>query len=118
LKAFSIFGIVFPGVKMHYDPFLGVVTLALALFAVAALWKDARVRLLAALSIAPVVYALGHNSVFQGVLYGLIPSLDKARSPSSAVVLFQFAAAALAAFGIDSVGEAWSRRGTWMLAGF
>jgi hypothetical protein len=118
LKAFSIFGIVFPGVKMHHDPFLGVVTLALALFAVAALWKDTRVRLLAALSAAPLVYALGHNSVFQGMLYGLIPSLDKARSPSSAVVLFQFAGAALAAFGIDAVGEAWSRRGTWVLAGF
>ena len=118
LKAFSIFGIVFPGVKQHFDPFLGVVALSLALLAIAALWKDARVRLLAALSVGSLVYALGHNSVFQGVLYGLIPSLDKARSPSAAIVLFQFGAAALAAFGIDVVGEAWSTRGTWILAGF
>ena len=91
LKAFSLFGIVFPGVKAHFDPFLGVVALSLALLAVTALWRDSRVRLLAALALAAILYALGHNSVFQGALYGLIPQLDKARSPSSAMVLFQFA---------------------------
>ena len=118
LKAFSLFGIVFPGVKAHFDPFLGVVAFALALFAVSTLWRDTRVRLLAALAGAALLYALGHNSVFQGVLYGLIPQLDKARSPSAVVVLFQFAAAALAAFGIDQLATAWSVRGTWLLAGF
>ena len=118
LKAFSLFGIVFPGVKMHFDPFLGVVAFSLALFAVTALWRDARVRLLAALALGVVLYALGHNSVFQGALYGLIPELDKARSASSAMVLFQFAAAALAAFGIDELAQSWSARGTWILAGF
>ena len=118
LKAFSFFGIVFPGVKNHFDPFLGVVGLALALFAVTALWRDARVRLLAALALAVVIYALGHNSVFQGALYGLIPELDKARSTSAAMVLFQFAAAALATFGIDEMARSWTARGTWILAGF
>ena len=118
LKAFSLFGIVFPGVKMHFDPFLGVVAFSLALFAVTALWRDARVRLLAALALAVLLYALGHNSVFQGALYGLIPELEKARSPSAAMVLFQFAAAALAAFGIDELAASWTARGTWILAGF
>ena len=118
LKAFSLFGIVFPGVHAHFDPFLGVVAFSLALFAVTALWRDARVRLLAALALAVVLYALGHNSVFQGALYGLIPELDKARSPSAAMVLFQFAAAALAAFGIDELTASWTARGTWILAGF
>ena len=118
LKAFSLFGIVFPGVKAHFDPFLGVVAFSLALFAVTALWRDARVRLLAALALAVLLYALGHNSVFQGALYGLIPELEKARSPSAAMVLFQFAAAALAAFGIDELTASWTARGTWILAGF
>jgi hypothetical protein len=76
------------------------------------------VRLLAALAVGVVLYALGHNSVFQGALYGLIPELDKARSPSAAMVLFQFAAAALAAFGIDELAASWTARGTWILAGF
>ncbi len=118
LKPFSLFGIVFPSVKAHYDPFLGVVALSLALLAVTALWRDARVRLLAALALAATVYALGHNSVFQGALYALIPELDKARSPSAAMVLFQFAGAALAAFGIDELAASWTARGTWILAGF
>ena len=118
VKAFGLFGIVFPSVRAHYDPFLGVVAFSLALLAVAALWRDARVRLLAALALAAVVYALGHNSVFQGALYGLVPELDKARSPSAAMVLFQFAGAALAAFGIDEVAASWTARGTWILAGF
>jgi hypothetical protein len=118
LKVFSLFGIVFPGVKAHFDPFLGVVAFSLGLFAVTALWRDARVRLLAALALAVVLYALGHNSVFQGALYGLIPGLDKARTASAAMVLFQFAAAALAAFGMDEVAQSWSTRGTWILAGF
>ncbi|MCX6629357.1 MAG: YfhO family protein [Candidatus Solibacter sp.] len=118
LKPFSLFGIVFPGVKAHFDPFLGVVAFSLALFAVTALWRNARVRLLAALALAAILYGLGHNSVFQGALYGLIPELDKARSTSAVVVLFQFAAAALAAFGIDQLAASWTARGTWILAGF
>jgi hypothetical protein len=118
LKAFSLFGIVFPSVKAHFDPFLGVVAFSLALFAVSALWRDGRVRLLAALALAVIIYALGHNSVFQGALYGLIPELDKARTASAAMVLFQFAAAALAAFGIDELAAGWTTRGTWILAGF
>ncbi len=118
LKAFSLFGIVFPGVKMHYDPFLGIVALSLALFAIAALWRDTRVRVLAAIAGAALLYSLGHNSVFQGFLYGLLPELDKARSPSAAVLVFQCAAAALAAFGIDALCESWTPRATWILGGF
>jgi len=118
LWAYSLFGIVFPGVKANFDPFLGVVALSLALLAVTAVWRDARVRLLAALALAAVLYSLGHNSVFQGALYALIPQLNKARSPSAVVVLFQFAAGALAAFGIDELAASWTARGTWILAGF
>ena len=118
LKAFSIFGIVFPGVKMHYDPFLGIVALSLALLAVTALWRDSRVRIFAAIAGGAILYALGHNSVFQGFLYGLLPELDKARSPSAAVVVFQCAAAALAAFGVDSLAAFWTPRATWILAAF
>ncbi len=118
LQAFSLFGIVFSGVKANFDPFLGVVALSLALFAIAARWRDSRVPLLAALALGALLYALGHNSVFQGALYALVPQLDKARSPSAVVVLFQFAAAALAACGIDELPASWPRRGTWFLAGF
>jgi hypothetical protein len=97
----SFFGIVFPGAHEGIDPFIGIVALALAALAVAACWKDWRVRLLFAVGVGAMVYALGQLSVFQGVLYAIVPSLDKARSPASATVLFGFAGAVLAAFGFD-----------------
>ena len=49
------------------------------------------------------VYALGGHSVFQGALYALAPGLDKARTPSAIVFLFQLAVAVLAAFGVDQL---------------
>jgi len=97
----SLPGIVFPGAHEGIDPFIGIVALALAALAVAACWKDWRVRLLFAVGAGAMVYALGQLSVFQGVLYAIVPSLDKARSPASATVLFGFAGAVLAAFGFD-----------------
>ena len=118
LGAISLFGIVFPGIRTHSDPFLGVTAFSLALLALASLWRDPRVRLLAALGLAALLYALANNSVAQGALYAVIPELDKARTPASAIVLFQFAAAALAAFSIDHLATAWKPRYTWMLAGF
>lgn len=122
LKAFSLFGLVFPEVKMHFDPFLGVVALTLALLAVGARWREPMVRILAVLALGALVYSLGHNSVFQGLLYAITPDLEKARTPSAIVVLMQFAAAALAAFGLDHLRDAgpgvWLRRARFTLLGF
>jgi hypothetical protein len=117
LGPITLFGIVFPSLHTNFDPFIGVAAFSLALLAVAALWRDLRVRLLAALGLGALLYSLANNSVAQGVLYALIPELDKARTPSAIVVLFQFAAAALAAFAIDELPAAWKPRYTWMLAG-
>jgi hypothetical protein len=118
LGPISLFGIVFPSIHTNFDPFVGVVAFSLALLAVAALWRDARVRLLGALGLGALLYTLAGNSVVQGALYAIIPELEKARTPSAAVVLFQFAAAALAAFAIDHLSAIWKPRYGWMLAGF
>src|SRR5215469_7100585 len=108
LKLFDLPGIVFPRVQTHVSPFVGVVALALASLALAVTWPNSRVqgtpRIVAAVGLGSLIYALGHHSVFQGFLYGLIPELDKARVPSAAIVVFQFAVAVLAAFGLDQLG--------------
>jgi hypothetical protein len=101
LAPVSFLGVVFPSAHEGVDAFIGIVALTLAALAVAACWKDWRVRLLFAVGVGGMVYALGQLSVFQGVLYAIVPSLDKARSPASATVLFGFAGAVLAAFGFD-----------------
>lgn len=97
----ALFGIVFAGAHDDVDPFVGIVALSLAALAIAACWKNWRVRLLAALALSGLVYALGQFSVFQGALYGLVPSLEKARAPAVATALFGFGIAVLSAFGFD-----------------
>jgi len=97
----GFFGIVFAGANDGNAPYVGIVALMLAALGIAACWKDGRVRVLASIGLGGIVYALGGLSVFQGALYGLVPSLDKARAPLVASALFGFAIAVLAAFGID-----------------
>jgi hypothetical protein len=94
------------------------VALSLALLAVAAAWKDPRVRLLACVAAGAILYALGHNSVFQGVVYALVPAVEKARVPSAAVVVFQCAVAILAAFRFDHRESAANRPARWALTIF
>jgi hypothetical protein len=110
----SLFATVFPGVFHHFDPFVGVAALTLALMALAIGWRDWRLRLLGAIGLGAMVYALGGHSVFQGALYALAPGLDKARAPSAIVFLFQLAVAVLAAFGVDRLSSTppslWVRR--------
>ena len=141
LKLFDLPGIVFPRVQTHVSPFVGLVALALALLALAVGCRRSRVqgapRLLGAVGLGGLIYALGQHSVFQGFLYSLIPELDKARVASAAIVVFQFAVAVLAAFGLDqlgmedacpAVGQAlppanspaslWARRVMWSASGF
>lgn len=117
LKPFELLGTVFPHVKTHSEPFVGAVALGLALLGLAAGWRDGRVRLLGAVGLGGLVYALGQHSVYQGFLYGAIPELDKARVVSAAIVVFQFGVAVLAAFGLDQIGFAegspWPRRIQW-----
>jgi hypothetical protein len=118
----SLFGIVFAGAHDGVDPFVGIVALSLAALAIAACWKDWRVRVLASVALGGIVYAVGGFSVFQGVLYGLVPSLDKARAPSVASAIFGFGVAVLAAFGLDRWREdqptPWTRKVALSAAGF
>jgi hypothetical protein len=123
LKATSLFGILIPGFRANFDPFIGVLALTLAALAVARLWSEWETRWLFSLGLASLLYSLGHQCVIQGLLYSVVPQLNKARSPSAAVVIMQLAAAALAARGIDLLlGERdstpWPRRLQWAALGF
>ena len=85
-------------------------------------WAEKQVRWLAAIALGGIVFALGPNGLLNGVLYSLVPGMDKARVPGAGIVLFSFALAPLAAYGLDYIAkpaaELWSRRATWVLAAF
>ena len=115
----SLLGLVAPLDRRTTDPFLGLAVVSLALLGVATGWQNRAVRMHSVLALGGLAYALGSYSVFQGVLYAVTPFLDKARSPGHAMLVCHFGLVALAAHGMDALGEAgvWKRRVVRGLAG-
>jgi len=96
-----LLGILIPG---YYGPvFVGVVGLALASLALARCWTTREVRIIFAVGVAGLFVALARNDVFHGMLYAVVPLIEKARSPGAAIYLSQFAIATLLAFGLDTI---------------
>jgi hypothetical protein len=117
----SMLGIVIPGVFRHTDPFVGLSALTLAILGLAGSWSDRMTRLFAAIALGGLLFSLGHNSVFHGVLYSLAPLVEKARSPSMAIFIFNFGLCVLIAYGIDSyqlVNSVIVKRAAWFLSAF
>jgi hypothetical protein len=99
----NLAGIILPnhGTNADSSAFLGIVTVALTALAIATLWRLRPIRWLAALAAAAAVYSLGAFTPVHGWLYMTVPMLDKARIPSRAIVLLDFALVILAAYGAD-----------------
>jgi hypothetical protein len=96
-------GIVIPGLHLNFNPFLGPTILLLAIGGAIRCWANRLVRILATAGVAALVFSLGSFSAFHGFLYSVILGLEKARSPSAAIFLFQLPAAVLAALGLDNL---------------
>ena len=121
LRGLSVLGIVVPGISRHADPFVGVVLLSLALVAVAAAWRERTVRLLAVMAVGGLFFALSVHGFIEGVLYALVPMVDKARNPSMAIFIVHFGIAVLSAYGIDHylfMDQGASNRFIRIIAGF
>jgi hypothetical protein len=103
LRLQSLFGIIFPGYHVHTATFAGIVAFSLSVFAAGVLWRDPRVRFFALLGLGALFISLGSNSLLHGVLYAVVPMVEKARSPGVAAYLFNFAVAILAAFSVQEI---------------
>jgi len=120
----TVLGIVIPipGIDNNAGPFIGIVASILSLTAVVTAWNRSEVKLFTALAAGGFAYALGFHNVFQGLIYAVVPFVDKAPTPALAIVIFGFGAAVLAACGIDELcalrGSGFVRRVVWGLAGF
>ena len=99
----SLVGLVIASLPGAANPFVGLTVLTLAAMGVVAHWKHTEMRILLTVAVCGLLYAFGAYSIFQGVLYSVIPELDKARNPATALCLAQLAAAVMAAFGLDAV---------------
>ncbi len=110
----GLLGIVLPGTAKNTDPFMGIVAVSLGVLGVALGWYDRRLRWLTVLGLGSLLFALGPNIFMHGVLYSLVPIVEKARVPSASVLMFNLALAAASAYGIDLFfaerSERWARR--------
>ncbi len=93
------------------DPFVGVVTVALAAVALATRPRSWLTVTLAVVALYALASATGSNLGLVHVNYQL-PFLNKIREPGRFLVLFQFAVGALAAFGLDALRRQLAGRGT------
>lgn len=102
----SLLGMVLPDKTTHPDAYLGATVCALAGLGLMTWRRNAAVRLSAALALGGLLMAMAPNGLLHGVLYGLIPGVEKARSPNMALFLVVLGTAMLAAIGLDSLPAA------------
>lgn len=95
----SLIGIVVAGVGVNTTAFVGVGAFSLAWTA----WRDR--AYFAVLATGGLLYSLAHFGVLGGLLYSIVPMVEKARSPSMAVMVFGLGLGPLVAAGIDRLGQ-------------
>jgi Bacterial membrane protein YfhO len=121
LKPENLLGIFLPGAAVGSNPYVGATALALAVLGFALAWRTKQVRWLAAVGLGGLLFALGGDNLFHGILYSLVPLVEKARVPGAGTLLLSVALAPLVAYGIDLVpvtqGSTWTKRVSWVLAG-
>ena len=86
-----------------HDAFTGITVVTLALLGFVWTWDQRAARLLAGVVTGGLLFAFGGFSMFQGVLYLLVPMIEKARNPAVAIVLVEFSLAIMASYGIDAL---------------
>lgn len=112
LPARSLLGLALPltGRIADSSSFLGVTAVSLGLLGIAARWKHQVVKLVTVMACGGIIYSLGALTPLQGILYSILPVVDKARVPARGILIVNFGLALLAAFGMDAlVRESGSR---------
>ncbi|MDQ2900016.1 MAG: YfhO family protein, partial [Acidobacteriota bacterium] len=110
----TLLGIVIPGVNVNTNPYVGWAVLSLALIGLVRNWERREIRVLATVAIGGLLFSLAHFDVFHGILYSLVPLVEKARSASMAEFIFHFGLIVLTAYGIDDLLDPQFRLVHWL----
>jgi len=90
-------------VPLEWAGTIGLLPLLLAVVAVVRQWRDPVVLLLAGLALAALAIALGRTTPFFWLAYHVLPGFASFRVPPRVLLVFTFAAAALAAIGVGEL---------------
>ncbi|MCC6537691.1 MAG: YfhO family protein [Bryobacterales bacterium] len=121
----NLIGVAIPGLDPNMSFYEGVTALLLGAFGVLAGWRSRRpVRIAVCLLVGALIFAMGGHTVFHGMVYALLPVVEKARAPLMATVISHLCLALLAAHGLDAlrqgegIEERYGRRAVWVLGLF
>ena len=101
----GVLGLAIPGAAEMVNLFVGITILALAAVGVIGRWRESWVRCLAAVGAFGFLIALGTYTPVHGLLYAVLPIVEKARTPVASIFIFHFSLAVLAACGIEHLFE-------------
>ncbi|MFN7921234.1 MAG: YfhO family protein [Bryobacteraceae bacterium] len=110
LRSYLLLNLFIPGFEEGSQIYTGSAAVFLAILGVAACWSRLAVRAGLCVALGGVLFALGGDNVLHGVLYSLIPVVNKARSPSMASAILQLGLALVAAHAFEGPPAAWIRR--------
>ncbi|MBL8232049.1 MAG: YfhO family protein [Bryobacterales bacterium] len=116
LPARGLLGTVLPHLGRFADssPYVGWIGASFAFLGVVACWKERVVRWGLSLAAIATVYSLGSFAPLNGIIYSVVPVLDKARIPSRGMALLGLAICVLAVYGWEHVlrdpSSAWLRK--------
>ncbi len=113
LQPGSVLGIFVDGIFTHASPFVGITVFLLALCGVAATVRNPMVRTLLGIAVGGLLFAFASHTIFHGILYALIPFVDKARNPAMAVFIFHLGICTLSGFGLDRVLDGSLLQNSW-----
>ena len=109
----TLIGIVLPTIVRNASAYVTTVVAVLAFLAVVCCFRERMVRVLAAVGLGGLVFAMGGFAVFHGIVYAVVPLVEKARSSSFGIFIFHFTIIVLASYAIDSymlIDTLWIRR--------
>jgi hypothetical protein len=121
LKPLSLLGIFIPNVEFRsFTPYVGLVAITLGIIGAILAWQEKHVRWLSVIAVSGLIFSLGPNSIFHGILYSLVPLVDKARVPGAGTLVFAVGLGPLVAYGADLIPRpefaAWARLAGRLLA--
>lgn len=102
-QPYAVLGVFIQGLYTNSDPFVGITVFLMAISGVVLAWKNAAVRILMAVAIGGMLFSFSSWTLLHGIIYSVVPLVEKARNDAMAVFIFHLGICTLSAFGFDAV---------------